>query len=205
MCGRPLEIDGRDGQRLVHRHDEIPGAVDAALVAERLRHGFAERDAEVLDGVMLIDVEIALGLDPQVEAAVAREELQHVIEEPDAGRDVVPAPPVEDERQADLAFRWSADRLPRDAQDLLQHREPRSRVLHDSGRDPDAAGAARFARAVAQVDAACGRVGDDPRRVFAHPDEHEVGVALPVVQRRADRTARRRAPSIRAPAEGSPG
>ena len=30
------EIDGRHGQRLVHRHDEVAGAVDAAPVAERL-------------------------------------------------------------------------------------------------------------------------------------------------------------------------
>ena len=74
------------------------------LLSDRLQHGFAERDAEILHGVMLIDVEIALGLDAQVEAAVAREELQHVIEEPDAGRDVVLAPPVEDERQADNRF-----------------------------------------------------------------------------------------------------
>ena len=53
------EIDGRDRQRLVHRHDEVAGAVDAAAVAERLRDRLAERDAEILDRVMLIDVEIA--------------------------------------------------------------------------------------------------------------------------------------------------
>ena len=53
------EIDGRDGERLVHRHHEVAGAVDAAAVAERRRDGLAERDAEVLDRVVLIDVEVA--------------------------------------------------------------------------------------------------------------------------------------------------
>ena len=55
----PAEIDGGDRERFVHRHDEIPGAVDAASVAERLRDRLAERDAEILDRVMLVDVEIA--------------------------------------------------------------------------------------------------------------------------------------------------
>ena len=48
-------------QRFVHRHHEVAGAIDAAAVAERLRHRFAERDADVFDGVMLIDVEVAGG------------------------------------------------------------------------------------------------------------------------------------------------
>ena len=53
------EIDGRDAERFVHRHHEVAGAVDAAAIAERLRHRLAERDADVLDGVVLIDVEVA--------------------------------------------------------------------------------------------------------------------------------------------------
>ena len=67
-----------------------------------LRHRLAERDAEILDGVMLIDVEIAGGVDLQVEAAVPREQLQHVIEKADAGADVVAALAFERERQRDL-------------------------------------------------------------------------------------------------------
>ena len=56
------EIDGGDAERFVHRHHEVAGAVDAAAVAERLRDRLAERDADVLDGVVLIDVEVAGGL-----------------------------------------------------------------------------------------------------------------------------------------------
>ena len=53
------QIDRRDRERFVHRHHEVAGAVDALAVAERLGHRLAERDAEILDGVVLVDVEIA--------------------------------------------------------------------------------------------------------------------------------------------------
>ena len=96
------QVERDDGQRLVHRHDEVAGAVDAAAIAQRLRHRFAERDAEVLDRVMLIDVEIAGGLDVEVEGAVPREQLQHVIEKPDAGRDGIAAASLDRQLQLDL-------------------------------------------------------------------------------------------------------
>ena len=98
------EIDRGDRERLVHRHHEIAGAIDAALLPSAFRTGFAERDAEILDGVVLIDVEIAVRLDAQIEAAVTREELEHVVEEADAGRHVVAAPTLEHQRERDPGF-----------------------------------------------------------------------------------------------------
>src|SRR5262245_11170729 len=64
------KVDGGHGQRLVHRHDEVAGAVDAAPIAERRRHRLAEGDAEILDGVMLVDVQVPNSLDLQVERTV---------------------------------------------------------------------------------------------------------------------------------------
>jgi hypothetical protein len=93
------EVDGRDRERFIHRHDEIAGAIDAAPVAERLRDGLAERDPEILHGVMLVDVEVALGIDAEVEHAVARHQFQHVIEKPDAGAHLVGAFAIERDRQ----------------------------------------------------------------------------------------------------------
>src|SRR5262249_37073812 len=61
------EVERGDGERFVHRHDEVAGAIDPATIAERLRYRFAKRDADVLDRVMLIDVEIAGGLQGQIE------------------------------------------------------------------------------------------------------------------------------------------
>ena len=73
-------------------------------------HGLAEHDADVFDGVVLIHVEIARRLQRQIEAAVPREQLQHVIEEADAGRDRRTSRAVEDQLRRRSAFPWSADR-----------------------------------------------------------------------------------------------
>jgi hypothetical protein len=52
--------------------------------------------------VVLVDVEIAFRVDLQIERAVTREELEHVIQEPDAGRDRVAAASLERQRHPDL-------------------------------------------------------------------------------------------------------
>ena len=75
------------GQRLVHRHMHVGIAGDALHVAERLLHRLAERDADVLGGVVVVDVQVALGLDRDVDARMPRQQIEHVVEEADAGRD----------------------------------------------------------------------------------------------------------------------
>src|SRR4029453_8737587 len=86
----------------------IAGAVDAFAIAERLEHRLAQDDAHVFDGVVLVDVEIAGGPPLQVEAAVSREQLQHVIEEADTGPHIVAAAAIDGERTCDLRFRGLA-------------------------------------------------------------------------------------------------
>ncbi len=112
------EIDRRHRQRFVHRHHEVASPIDALAIAKRLADRFAQRDADVLDGVVLIDVEIAGGVDRQIEGAVPRHEIEHVVEEADAGTVVEPAPPVERERQRDRRFRRLPRSLPLCAQRL---------------------------------------------------------------------------------------
>ena len=90
-CRPATKIDGCDGEGLIHGHEEVAGAQDAALVPEGAVEGLAERDANVFDGVVLIDIQIAFAGEVEVERAMASEELQHVIEEADAGCDVVTA------------------------------------------------------------------------------------------------------------------
>ena len=48
----------------------------------------AEHDADILGGVVEVDVQVALGADREVEQAVAGEGGQHVVEEADAGGNV---------------------------------------------------------------------------------------------------------------------
>ncbi len=64
------QVDGGRHQRLVHRQRGVAVAADAGLVAQRLRQRLAEADADVLDGVVGVDVQVALRLDVQVDQAV---------------------------------------------------------------------------------------------------------------------------------------
>ena len=129
---------------------------------------------EVLDGVVLIDVEVAGGGDRQVERAVTREQLEHVVEEPDAGADVVAAAAVERQLEMNLSSRWSSGRSPRGAQDLLDAGDASLRVGDHAGGDPDAPGAPVIVRPVADVDAAPPQAVEDTAGRFTEAGQDEV-------------------------------
>src|SRR3546814_13477666 len=80
---------------LVHRDQCAAVTNDALAVAERLRHGLADRVAGVLGRVVEIDMQVTLGAQPEVDQAMARQLLQHVVEKTDAGLDVVHAGAIE--------------------------------------------------------------------------------------------------------------
>src|SRR5206468_3450542 len=79
-------------------------AADAGLVAERLTQRLAEADADVLDGVMGVHVQVALGLDVEIDEAVARQQVEHVVEEADAGGELGIAGAVQVEAKRDLGL-----------------------------------------------------------------------------------------------------
>ena len=60
---------------------------DPGPVAERLGERRAEDEGDVLDRVVLVDLEVAVGVDRQVEQAVVGERAQEVVVEADAGVD----------------------------------------------------------------------------------------------------------------------
>ena len=98
------EVHGGQAQSFVHRHHEVAGAQDAALVAESLGEGLAQDYANIFHGVVLIHLEIAFGFNHQIEAAVVSEELEHMIEETNACRDVITATSIDEETQRDVGF-----------------------------------------------------------------------------------------------------
>ena len=98
----PTEVHGHHGQRFVHGEHEVSGTIDANPVTEGLGEKLAEDDADVLHRVMLIDVEVARGDYREIEATVLGEELQHVVKEPHARRNLVAALAVDVQRRADL-------------------------------------------------------------------------------------------------------
>src|SRR5271166_5994435 len=98
------KIDGDNAQSFVHRHHEISRAQDAALATQRLGEGFAERNADVLNGVVLVHVEIAVRLQLQVERAVARNQLQHMVEKTDSAADLGATVAFDGQRDANVGF-----------------------------------------------------------------------------------------------------
>ena len=82
------QVDGAGGQRLFHGQRELAVAADAGAVAQGLADGLAQADAHVLDRVVLIDLQVAGGLDGQIEGRVLGQQREHVIEEADAGGDL---------------------------------------------------------------------------------------------------------------------
>ena len=76
----------------------------AALVANRFRDRLPEGDADVLDGVVAVDVQVARRVDVQIDQAVARDLVEHVVEEADAGGELADAGAVKVERDADLGL-----------------------------------------------------------------------------------------------------
>ena len=92
-------------------------ARDPGAVAECLVERLPEDDADVLDRVVGTGLEVAAGLHLQAEAAVAGQQVEHVVEEADAGLCArLPAVEVEGEPnlglgRAALFVRGSAHRL----------------------------------------------------------------------------------------------
>ena len=104
--GPAAEIERHHGQRFIHGQHEIAGAIDAAPVAQRFGEQLAQHDAHVFDGVVLIDVEVAIGIELEIEAAVFGEQFEHVVEEADAGRDFVAAAAFDGTACRESGFPW---------------------------------------------------------------------------------------------------
>jgi hypothetical protein len=79
-------------------------AGDALHVAERLLDRLAKRDADVLGGVVVVDMQVALGLDGHVDAGMPRQQIEHVVEKADPGVDPGRAGAVEVDGDLDVGF-----------------------------------------------------------------------------------------------------
>ena len=77
---------------------------DALLVADRLIEGHAQRDADVLDRVVRIDMQIALGLDVQVDQAMPGNLVEHVVQKRHTRLECRPARAVQVHPDPDPGF-----------------------------------------------------------------------------------------------------
>ena len=102
--GPAAQIHRRCHQHLVHRQRGTAVAPNAGLFAKRLRQRLAIADADIFDGVMRIDMEIAIGFHGQVDQAVLGQDGKHVVEEADAGSDLSAAGAFKIEAQGNARF-----------------------------------------------------------------------------------------------------
>src|SRR5215213_3114467 len=99
--GTTRQVERDLDECLVERHERRGKATHARLVAQCVLQRGAEHDADVLDGVVEVDVEVALRLDAETEAGVLAQLFEHVVEERDAGRRGGAAPTVDVEHEID--------------------------------------------------------------------------------------------------------
>src|SRR5262249_44332088 len=93
--GSPAEVYRRRHEHFIHGHRRAAVAADTPLVCPRLSQRLAVADADVLDRVMRIHLQIAGSLDGQVNQAVLGQKGEHMVEEADPGLDISAAGAVE--------------------------------------------------------------------------------------------------------------
>src|SRR5882757_5066608 len=91
----PRHVERDPGQGLVHWQETMGVTGQTLLVAKPLGERLAERDANILDCMMIVDMAIALGPNLDVDQGMARQLIEHVIEKTDASRDIGKARPIE--------------------------------------------------------------------------------------------------------------
>src|SRR6266568_7667766 len=65
----PAQINRGNTERLIHRHQEIPGSQNPFLVADCLIERLAQSDPHILNRVVLIYVEVAITLQIEIECS----------------------------------------------------------------------------------------------------------------------------------------
>ena len=100
----PRNVEDAAGQRFVHRRMRFAVTGDAALVAQRLGNRLAQRERRILDGMMLVDMEVALHRHGDVDQRMARQLFDHMVEETDSGGHRIIARPVKIDGNRDIRF-----------------------------------------------------------------------------------------------------
>lgn len=80
----PGQINGRPGKGVVHRYVCVPEAANESFVAQRFPKSVSQRDGHILDGVVLVYMQIAVTEGLQPESSVFCEQIEHVVQKPDA-------------------------------------------------------------------------------------------------------------------------
>jgi hypothetical protein len=100
----PAKIHSYQGQSFVQRHNGVAHTGNALPVTQRLSQRPAQNNADILDGVVLINVQVACGLHLQIKASVPGQGVQHMIQKADAGGNFRPAGAIQIESHLYIRF-----------------------------------------------------------------------------------------------------
>ena len=78
--GTAAEVEADAAQTVVHRQG-VAIAFDATLVAECFQKAFAESKRRILDGVVFVDMQVAIAMNGKIYHAVFADLFEHVVEE----------------------------------------------------------------------------------------------------------------------------
>mmetsp|Transcript_24127 Transcript_24127/g.44831 ORF Transcript_24127/g.44831 Transcript_24127/m.44831 type:complete len:240 (+) Transcript_24127:3184-3903(+) len=80
----PRQVERRAHQRVIHRQEARPVARNPTLVAHCLGQCLTNGDAHILDGVVIVDMQITRTPHGHIDQRMARQLVQHMIKESDA-------------------------------------------------------------------------------------------------------------------------
>ena len=69
----PADVERDERERLIHREVKSAVAIDAVLITERLFDCRAESDPDVFNGMMPVDLEIAVAMNVEIKSTVGGE------------------------------------------------------------------------------------------------------------------------------------
>jgi hypothetical protein len=102
---RPVGQVNRGARKgLVHRDIGVAKATDACKVAQSAFEGLAHHDASVFNRVVHIDMQIALGLNCQINQRMLGKAFQHMVKKANAGRNFGNACPIQIHGDRDLCL-----------------------------------------------------------------------------------------------------
>src|SRR5690554_6847771 len=77
--GTAGEINYHAGEGFIQRHVGVAVATHAGFIAHSGGEGLAQGDADILDGMVVVDVHVAVTMDVEVDQAVTGDLVQHVV------------------------------------------------------------------------------------------------------------------------------
>ena len=101
--GASAEVEGDMGMTVVHGQGETV-ALNASLGTQCFVDTLTQGEGCILDGMVLVNVEVALGMNEQVHLSVACYLFEHVVKESQTGLDIGLAGTVEREAHVDIGL-----------------------------------------------------------------------------------------------------